>query len=50
LKEKVEALKKASMKIGEAMYGAQSTGTGGGDSGDGTTEADTEEVKDGDKR
>ena len=44
LKEKVEALKKSSMKIGEAMYKGQG---GGGDGGDGgsTAEAETEEPK-----
>merc|ERR1719473_2280309 len=41
LKEKVEALKKSSMKIGEAMY--KNAGDGGGDGN--TQEASTEEKK-----
>jgi len=53
LKEKVEALKKSSMKIGEAMY--KNTGGDGGDGGsaggDSTANADYEDVKkDGEKK
>merc|ERR1719498_63810 len=46
LKEKVEALKKSSMKIGEAMY--KNAGDGG--SGDGTQEANYEEKKEEEKK
>ena len=51
LKEKVEALKRSSMKIGEAMYkntGGEGGGEGGGDGSTGATgekEADYEDVK-----
>jgi len=44
LKEKVEDLKKASMKIGEAMY-KNADGGGGGDAGS-ESKADYEDVKD----
>ena len=53
LKEKVEALKKSSMKIGEAMYKNTGGGDGGdgGSSGDGTQSAEYEDKpKDGEKK
>ena len=49
LKEKVEDLKKASMKIGEAMY--KNTGGDGGDGGaGGETKAEYEDVKKDEKK
>ncbi|KOO28834.1 hypothetical protein Ctob_014373 [Chrysochromulina tobinii] len=52
LKEKVEALKKSSMKIGEAVYKtAQASGGEGGGEGGGEKKADYEDVKkEGDKK
>merc|ERR1719502_1909029 len=44
LKEKVEALKKSSMKIGEAMYKNAGDG-GGGDAGSGEQKAAYEDVQ-----
>jgi len=49
LKEKIEALKKSSMKIGEAMY-KNSEGSGDGGSSEGAQSAEYEDVKDKDKK
>merc|ERR1719201_1253131 len=48
LKEKVEQLKKSSMKIGEAMY--KNTGDSGGGEGGGEQKAEYEDVKDKDEK